>query len=895
MAGRNFRRGKGSGNGSDNNGPDDPKIENSVSASDGRSEDVPVPPPPRPVQSRPSGRSDLSPQQGSQLNARLYSNTAPQMSSREKARLEEIRNSAAAAPAASSPAPGMGMMAAAVPEPQTEYISPTDDEMRDLARQSIADMNDKRDPADLSWLSEADTGRFYDAIGRVEDVQKVANHLSLEETNSLSVDGQTIERDGVTYRGVDGRIVSTMGATEGTPLSNVSVFDVQAEISHRDTLMQQQEQALLPKSIHGPDRNAVFFSMGDTRIQFSESERSRNAAAEDLLALRRDLVLNGQEAIAERLHVDVQTPEERAIETTQALDAPRHAAAYRELTGEEFPSSTPMKVEDQKSIVDAYETAPAVARQPAVEPAVDRPQTTEEKQAAADKMFSEGKDLREIHAHTGTKPEGAEQTAWEKTEFVYGQPTALDRLQEMGKGGHAVSESGYTYAMSADGKELIRYDADLKEAGRKAVEDVQAYLHQKRGVEFDKQQEQKLEEAKQAAPVEEPPAATQETVQADAVEAKVVEAETAPEKQHDVLHEQQEVAQQVKTESAPEQHAKIDNELADDVSEKFEPEETNEVKAEQQAAPEAVEVEVQEQEQDTALDLEVASSEEISEAKKEVAVEVSSEADVVSKQATEKEAERSHDVAPESANLEMKAVDHEPKLDDKPEAKADPHQQTVEAAPEQSASIENEPAGEIAQKAHALDNAEQLPDAPGKATAEQFAKETSEEAAKTNEDTVSKDIAKDYSEVKSEPLEEVKSEEDAKVNADANADLRADFMQSKSAFEAKQPEKAPTQEVGISTDVQQKVADEPNADLRNDFAQSKAAHDAKQDAQPEQNVEIAEKAEASEKVSNEPNADLRADFEHSKAAYEEKQAQPEPEPVVQEEQEEERSCSLEFA
>ncbi len=871
MAGRNFRRGKG--NGSGDKTTDDPKIENSVSASDGRSEDVPVPPPPRPVQSRPSGRSDLSPQQGSQLNARLYSNTAPQMSSREKERIEEIRNSAAAAPAASSRAPGMGMMgAAAAPEPQTEYVSPTDDEMRDLARQSIADMNDKRDPADTKWMSEADTDRFYATIGRVEDAQKIAEHLSLEETNRLSVEGYIIERDGVTYRGQNGRIVSTMGPTEGTPLSNASVFDVQAEITHREAINAQKEHEPLSQSqsIHGPDQHTVFFTMGDTRIQFSDGTPTENAAEDHLHDLRRDLILNGQEAIADRLRVDVQTPEERAIETTQALNAPRHEVAFRELTGEEFPSSTPMSVEDQKAIVDAYDKAPAVvAKQVVADVRLERPNTPEEKQAAADKMFAEGKDLRVIHAHTGTKPDGAEQTAWEKTEFVYGQPTALDRLQEMGKGGHAVSETGYTYAMSADGKELIRFDADLKEAGRKSIDDVQAYLHEKRGVEFDQQQELKQEEAKQTAPVEE------------------------------------QNAEQVKTEAVPEQHAKLDNELANEAQEKIKPEETNELEAEQKAVPEAVEVD--RQQQDTVLDLEVGKTND-----------VSSEAEVNTKQpegAETKEAAKSEEVAPESANnthaevqskttedvkaqesanLEMKADDHERKLDDKPEVKAEPQQQTVEAAPEQSSHIGKEPAGEIAQKAHTLDNAEQLPDAPGKATAEQFAKETSEEVAKTNEATVWKDITKDNSEVKAKPLEEVKAEETAKVNADPNADLRADFMQSKSAFEAKQPEKAPTPEVGISADAQQKVTDEPNADLRNGFAQSKAAHDAKQDAQPEQKVETAEKAEASENVSNDTNADLRADFENSKAAYEEKQSQPEPEPIVQQEQEEERERGMAF-
>lgn len=528
MAGRNFRRGKG--NGSGDKTTEDTEIKNSVSASDGRSEDVPVPPPPRPVQKRQGGRTDLNAQQGSQLHQQLYSDASPKITRREQQKIDEMKNASAApvatATTAAVPAMGMGATAALA----SDYVSPTDDQMRDLARQSIADMNDKRDPADTNWMSEADTDRFYATIGRVEDAQKIADHLSLEETNRLSVEGHIIERDGVTYRGQDGRIVSTMGPTEGTPLSNASVFDVQAEITHREAINAQKEHEPLSQSqsIHGPDQHAVFFTMGDTRIQFSDGTPTENAAEDHLYDLRHDLILSGQEAIAERLHVDVQTPEERAIETTQALDAPRHAAAYRELTGEEFPSSTPMQVEDQKSIVDAYETASAVARQPDVRSAADRPQTPEAKQTSADQMFAQGKDLREIHAHTGTKPEGAEQTAWEKTEFVYGQPTALDRLQEMGKGSHAVSETGYTYAMSADGKELIRFDADLKEAGRKSVEDVQAYLHEKRGVEFDKLQEQKQEAQKQAVE-----ASAQEKSEVEAEQTNEVVEEAQPEAHHE--------------------------------------------------------------------------------------------------------------------------------------------------------------------------------------------------------------------------------------------------------------------------------------------------------------------------------------------------------------------------
>ncbi|AYM66207.1 hypothetical protein G6L68_25310 [Agrobacterium fabrum] len=929
MAGRNFRRGKGNGSGDKTN---DPKIENSVSASDGRAEDAFVPPPPRPVQPRKGGRTDLNAQQGSRLNQQMFSATTPQISRREQAKIDAMRNPASAPVVAAAAVPTMG--GAASDNPQG-YVSPTDEQLKAYARQSVDDYNAGIETADqITWLNDADMARLDDAVAfemAVDTyrghVQQAATDLTQIDLNSLSVEGHTVTRGSLTYSGKEGLIVVDNGLFKvepgkEDPRPRVDLVDVQNVISAREFAAAQQAWEKNPAQFPGPERHAVFFSMGDTRIQFSDSAPWKGASEEKIMDLRRDLVLNGQEAIAERLHIDIQTPEEFAIEKTQALDAPRHEVAFRELTGDEFPSSTPMVAEDQQAIVEAYETAPAVAAQQA-SAAADRPQTAEEKQAAADKMFADGKDLRDIHAHAGVKPEGADATAWEKTEFVYGQPTALDRLQEMGRGGHAVSESGYTYALSSDGKELIRFDSDLQEAGRKSVEDVQAYLQEKRGVEFEELQEVKEQyEAEKAKEVQLNPSMadvvevdakvamyqTQDPPEVqDAIDEVMAEAEMENAlgydeegqpvyeeeqwKEAEVVEEKAPVADQaahlqeeqtnVQQEAYPAPVAEVAPAMEQDGEHKEQVVEVESVEASipEELADQEVELAVEDlpaHEEDLWVEAEFAEKNEEYYQQDKDAQEVAYQQQEVWDQSSEY-AETTVQEMNQAASQPMSESQQETAALLRGDLQEIQQEQAVEAAPQEKLEVQSEQAAEVKNEQQSKVEVDQKPEAPSafqQFNAEQTAKETKqapkvekEAAGEIAQKGIDKELAEKPSEQLSNAPGEATSQQFAKDAPEPENELTPE---PKNKAEDKTEDKAPSAFEQFNSERNAKEAQQPDA--KGEQKQSAAA-EAQSEAPPEQKGDV------------EPEAKPQSQFEAFAAEQDAKQPQ-------QQDEEEERKLEM---
>lgn len=501
---RSPRRGKGSDKSNDG------KISNTVSASDrnpGRADEAYTPSAPKPPQPPRVGRTDLNAAQGFQRQQQMYSSTTPQMSKLQQAKLDAMKDPA---PKSDSPAPrGMGMGSSYSPEEDPRNASITDEELSALARQSVDATNGKGEQPEWAWMNEAVQDRYYDAIGKHQYadekegyVRDIADQLSPQELNSLSVEGETIQRGGYTYSGKDGKIVVESILSNSMPeedRKNIRLdgADIHNAISDRLAAEPSEHEA----------RWAVFYDRKDKEpLQFTDSSMSQHKAIEDLLHLQGVFLANSENAVAARLRAFDLTDEEiKAERSLPPQEQPRHERVYNEITGEQFsslsiPPSATLSGKEHVAVLEAFEKAPAVSisEQPVrANEVVDR--SPEGLQKHADSMFQNGRDLRDIHSETGTKPEGADQTAWEKTEYVYGQPTALDRLRDLGTGAFAASTSGYTYAMSADGNSLIRFDFDGNPAGEKPVQDVQAFLQAKRGVEFDAMQEAKQQDEAQQA------------------------------------------------------------------------------------------------------------------------------------------------------------------------------------------------------------------------------------------------------------------------------------------------------------------------------------------------------------------------------------------------------------
>ncbi|PTV70186.1 hypothetical protein [Agrobacterium pusense] len=494
---RTPRRGKGSGKTTDEG-----KINNSVSASDGKSgraDEAPKPIPPKPLQPPKAGRTDLNAAQGFERHQQKYPNATPQLSKRQQAKLDAMKNPS---PEPNSPAPrGMGMGSSYSPEEDPRNASITDDELSALARQSVDATNGKGEQPEWAWMNETVQERFYDAIGKHQYadekqgyVRDIADQLTPQELNSLSVEGETIQRGGYTYSGKDGKIVVESilsSSTPGEDRKNMRLdgADIHNAISDRLAAAPSEPEV----------RWAVFYDRKDDEpLQFTDSSKSQHKAVEDMVHLQGVFIANSEKAVAARLRVFDLTEEEiKAERSLPPQEQPRHERVYNEITGEQFsslsiPPSATLSGREHMAVSEAFEKAQEIYRSwqaASSGEVVDR--SPEGLQKHADSMFEKGRDLRDIYSATGVKPEGADQTAWEKTDYVYGQPTALDRLQELGKGGFAVSESGYTYAMSGDGNSLLRFDINGNPAGEKPVEDVQAFLREKRGVEFDAMQEAK--------------------------------------------------------------------------------------------------------------------------------------------------------------------------------------------------------------------------------------------------------------------------------------------------------------------------------------------------------------------------------------------------------------------
>ncbi|SMD16193.1 hypothetical protein [Rhizobium sp. RU36D] len=511
------RRGKGSGKTTDEG-----KIRNSVSASDGksgRSDEKYTLPAPKPPQPPRNGRTDLNAAQGFRLAQEIANHTTPQMSRKERAEIEKMKGPV---PQPNSPAPrGMGMGSSYEPEPeveQAEFVRLDEFEINRLAYQSIRDEWAGREAADLTHIHPDDFRAIEDAVPAQQRVfdkdlagwQKVGKDLSLTQMSRMTAEGDenaTVTTSNMTYRKEGDWLV-------GNHVSGDRELDTRHEFRGVFSVVAEkpESQRDMAATIPAGNRFAVFFGYGSDRTQFTDSMPWREEAGYDRDDIRGVLVANGEEALAERLYVGVLTPYERALEQVEQREpqeGQRHERVFAEITGRDYASlSNPaverpfaVTAEDMKAVENGFEQAPTLAVQQGAETVRDalphegRALTAEglkeQYQWHANKMHDEGRDLRDIYADTGVKPQGADQTAWEKTEYVYGQPTALDRLQELGTGAFAVSPTGYTYALSDDGKELMRFDADGNPAGQKPVEDVQAFLQEKRGVEFDQKQEAK--------------------------------------------------------------------------------------------------------------------------------------------------------------------------------------------------------------------------------------------------------------------------------------------------------------------------------------------------------------------------------------------------------------------
>ncbi len=504
---------------------DEGKISNSVSASDGtpgRADEAYTPSTPKPPQPRKAGRTDLNAAQGFQRQQQMAPHTTPQMSRKERAALDAMK---APAPQPSSAAPGMGM-GFGMASPSTpeggdfDFIRVDDQEIFGLALDSVRREYADRPPADLTHLHPDDFRAVENKVpaaqqyfnGLRKEWDAVADKLTISEITRMTAEGEkgaTITRDGTTYFKEGEHLVVDEPGEARAWHEFGGVYDAVVEKP------ESQERANATYS--SGDRFAVFYGLGEDRTRFTDSLPWREEVDQERDEIRG--ALHEDPAVADRLYTGVLTPYERALEQVEQREpqeGQRHERAYLKLTGNEFPHlSTPaveapfvVTAEEMQSVENGFEQAPALAVQQ--EPVRDAlPQEgraltaeglKEQYQWHSNKMFEEGRDLKDIYKSTGVKPEGADQTAWEKTEYVYGQPTALDRLQELGTGASAVSPTGYTYALSADGKELIRFNGEGEVAGTKPVEDVQAFLQEMRGVEFDQQQEAK--EQKEAQRVE---------------------------------------------------------------------------------------------------------------------------------------------------------------------------------------------------------------------------------------------------------------------------------------------------------------------------------------------------------------------------------------------------------
>lgn len=511
------RRGKGS-----DKTTDEGKINNSVSARDGKSghaDEAYIPAAPKPPQPPKAGRTDLNAAQGFQRQQQMYSSTTPKMSRRQQAKVDAMKSPAPQSPSA-APGMGMGGSSSSTPEfEQREFVPLTRQDIDKLAMNSVRDEYAGRKAADLTHIHKDDFRAIEDAVPFAQDRfdrwqaewQGMAQEFALSDMTRMTAEGEQgskITSHDMTYH-KDGNWLVGIHAS-GDPEKETwhdftGVFDAVAE-------KPESKEEMNATFTSGGSRHAVFFGKGDGRIQFSDSLPWRVEAVKDLEEFRGVLAANDEKAVGDRLYVSALTPYERALEQVEQREpqeGERHERVFKEITGREYSSLSNPAVErpfevtatDMKVIDNGFDQAPALAGQVADEPVRDalpregRATTAEgikeQYQWHANKMFGEGRDLKDIREETGVKPEGADKTAWEKTEYVYGQPTALDRLQELGTGAFAASESGYTYAMSADGKELLRFDGEGNPAGAKPVEDVQAYLHQQRSVEFDQQQKAK--------------------------------------------------------------------------------------------------------------------------------------------------------------------------------------------------------------------------------------------------------------------------------------------------------------------------------------------------------------------------------------------------------------------
>lgn len=512
------RRGKGSDKSNEG------KISNSVSSSDrnpGRADEAFIPPAPKPPQPPKAGRTDLNAAQAFQRQQQMYSSTTPKMSRRQQAKLDAMKSPAPQSPSAAlGMGMGMGGSSSSTPEfEQREFVRLTRQEIDKLAMNSVRDEYAGRKAADLTHIHKDDFRAIEDAVPFAQDRfdrwqaewQGLAQEFALSDMTRMTAEGEQgskITSYDMTYH-KDGKWLVGIHAS-GDPEKETwhdfsGVFDAVAE-------KPESKEEMSATFLSGGSRHAVFFGKGDGRIQFSDSLPWRVEAVKDLEEFRGVLAVNDEKAVGDRLYVSVLTPYERALEQVEQREpqeGERHERVFKEITGREYSSLSNPAVErpfevtatDMKVIDNGFDQAPALGGQVAGEPVLDalpregRASTAEglkeQYQWHANKMFEEGRDLKDIREATGLKPEGAEQTAWEKTDYVYGQPTALDRLKDLGAGAFAASASGYTYAMSADGKELLRFDVDGNPAGQKPVEDVQAFLHDQRGVEFDQRQEAK--------------------------------------------------------------------------------------------------------------------------------------------------------------------------------------------------------------------------------------------------------------------------------------------------------------------------------------------------------------------------------------------------------------------
>ncbi|MEI3807570.1 hypothetical protein V6R85_23910 [Agrobacterium sp. CCNWLW32] len=806
------RRGKGS-----DKTTDEGKISNSVSASDGTpslADEAYTPSAPKPPQPPKAGRTDLNAAQGFQRQQQMASHTTPQMSRRERARLDAMKGNA---PEPSSPAPrGMGSSPAPEPEiEQAEFVRLTPFEIDRLAMQSVRDYDAGREAADLSHVHPDDFRVIEDRVPFAQDRfdqqktewQGVAQQFSLSDMTMMTAEGEqgaTITSDGTTYTKDGDFLVGYRPGTDPTWHEFAGVYDAVAAKPES----QEQMAATFP----GGDRHAVFFSHeGNERLQFTDSLPWRNDAVEDLNELRAVLSGAGEHAVADRLYVSVLTPYERAVEQVEQREpqeGQRHQRAYAEVAGEQFPSlSTPaaevpqvLSPEDHKAVVDAFDQAPALAAEQGAErvrdalPREGRADTVEGLRAQyqwhANHMFEEGRDLKDIYTETGLKPEGADQTAWEKTEYVYGQPTALDKLQDLGTGAFAASESGYTYALSADGKELIRFDADLQIAGRKPVEDVQAFLQEKRGVEFDQKQEEKL----QAAPQVEQQQGTEAvelnradtgTLQIVAEKQEVMQGEQLPTQEEAVWSQSKEYADeavqdmnQMASQPATEGQKETAALLRGDLQE-----------VQQSQAVEATPQEAAEIKQEVATNNEGVSA--VEQPEMEAAQEQDKAAPVVDKEALSEFT--SHEVSFETS-----------KTDDL-------------ALPVDLSEMKAEEASEVKSGA---------------------------------EETVDNDLTADFEQSKAayeakqpeqEKAQEIAVGTDVQQKAVVEDDLRSDFEQSKDAYDAKQSDQM-VQEA-VKSETSQQVSNEPEDNLTADFEVSKAKFEEQQANPPEPAVQHEEEEE----------------------------------------------------